>query len=154
MKKLFLILLAFATTSVHGQDMDSFIELLRSDVKTGRKAIITEAMEFTGDEASAFWQVYRDYEFELDKQNDARLALLKDYAANFDAMTDAKAKELIEKSLHQQEDRVKLRKDYFKKFSKVLPATKAARFMQVDNQIQLLLDLKIASNLPLVEKVQ
>src|SRR5574341_203851 len=101
MKKFLLLLFVMAATTTYAQDVDSYIELMRSEVKTDKKTIITEAMECTEAEAAVFWPVYRNYEFELDKQADARLALIKDYAENFDTMTEAKAKELIEKALSQ-----------------------------------------------------
>ena len=149
MKKLVILFLLLSSMSLFAQD--DFIELLRQDLKTQKVAVITETMNFTEAESNAFWPVYREYDFEATKLADERLAIIKDYAANFENMTDVKAKELIERSMKNQENRLKLRKKYFKEFLKVLPAIKAARFAQVDNQIGLLLDLQIASELPLVE---
>jgi hypothetical protein len=66
-------------------------------------------------------------------------------------MTDAKAKELIEKSIKFQKDRLDVKAKFFAEFCKVRPVTRAAQLMQVDHQMQLLLDLQIAGELPLVE---
>jgi hypothetical protein len=140
------------TTTTFAQDVDSFVELLRSDVKTEKKAIITKVMEFNEAEASAFWPEYRNYEFDLDKLGDARLVLIKDYAQNFEKMTDEKATELIDKAFDFRENRLKLQEKYFKKFSKILSAVKAAKWAQLENQITLLIDLQITAELPLVEK--
>ena len=152
MKKLLLTVFLLLTTATFAQDLDSFIELLRSDVKTEKKAIITEVMQFNDTEAAAFWPAYRNYEFELDKVGDARVALIKDYAENYETMTDAKAKELMDKSFKFREDRLKLQKKYFQEFSKILSPVKAAKWAQLENQINLLIDLQISSELPLVEK--
>jgi hypothetical protein len=152
MRKYLLTLFVFAATTIFAQDVDSFIELLRSDVKTQKKAIITEVMEFSEQESAAFWPVYRNYQLELDKIGDARVALIKDYAANYETMVDAKASELMEKAFKFREERLKLQKKYFKEFSKILSPTKAAKWAQLENQITLLIDLQIASELPLVEK--
>ena len=149
MKKLVFLLLLFSSLSLFAQD--DFIELLRQDLKTQKVAIITEAMDFTEVESNTFWPVYRKYDFELTKLGDENLAIIKDYAANYENMTNEKAKELMDRSIKYREDVLKLRKKYFKEFQKVLPAIKAARFMQVENQIGLLVDLQIASELPLVE---
>lgn len=151
MKKLFAILVVLFATNIFAQDVDAFVEMLRSDLKTQKVAIITDVMDFTEEESSAFWPVFREYDLELNKINDHRLALIKDYAANFDKMTDMKAKELMDASLKNREDELKLRKKYFKQFDKILPTIKAARFIQLENQIDLLIDLQIASELPLVE---
>ena len=153
MKKSLLLLFALAATAVQAQDdLDSFIELLRSDVNTSKKTIITAAMDFNDTQAAAFWPIYRNYEFDLDKLGDARVAMIKDYADSYDNLSDAKAKELAERAFKFQEDRLKLGKKYFKEISKALSPTMAAKFAQVDRQIQMLIDTQIASELPLIKK--
>jgi len=152
MAKRFILVLAvlfLASLAAYGQE--SFIELLRSDVKTQKKAIITEAMDFTEEQAAQFWPVYREYEFEFAKIGDDRVALIKDFANNYENMTDEKAKEITNKALKIEEETFKLKKKYVGKFSKVLPATTVARFLQVENQINNLVNLQISSELPLIE---
>ena len=150
MKKLLFIIVFVLVTSV-GYAQEAYIELLRSDVKTKKVAIITEVMQFTNEEANAFWPVYREYEVELSKMGDARIALIRDYARNYDTMTDEKAKELIQRALKLEERRTKLKKRYFKKFDKALSSKTVAKFFQLENQINLLIDLQIASELPLIK---
>ncbi len=132
--------------------LDAYIEMARSDLKTQKTAIITHAIPLTEQESAAFWPVYRKYDLALNQLNDQRVALIKDYAANYQTMTDAKAKELADRMLAWDEKRLKLKKQYFAQFNKVLPAAKAARLMQIENRIGLLIDLQIAANVPLVEK--
>ena len=150
MKRLLFVMVFVLATTV-GYAQDAYIELLRSDVKTKKVAIITEAMQFTNEEAKAFWPVYREYEFELTKIGDGRLELIKDYAQNYETMTDEKAKELVDRALKLEGKRTKLKKKYFKKFDKVLSSKTAAKFFQLENQINLLIDLQIASELPLIK---
>ena len=150
MKKLLLIIVFVLVTSI-GYAQEAYIELLRSDVKTKKVAIITEVMHFTNEEAKAFWSVYREYEFELSKIGDGRLELIKDYAQNYETMTDEKAKELIEKALKLEGKRTKLKRRYFRRFDRVLPSKTVAKFFQLENQINLLIDLQIASELPLIK---
>ncbi len=152
MKKLFLMVFIFSFTSVFAQDVDSYIELLKSDVKTDKIAIITEVMAFTEEQAELFWPVYREFEYELDKLSDKRIANIKDFAANFDSLSDAKADELIKSSFDFQEDRLDLNKDFYNQFAVVLTPTVAAKYMQLEHQIQLIIDLGISSNLPLAKK--
>jgi hypothetical protein len=75
------ILLSFAPA--YGQ-VDSYVELLRSDIRTEKQAILTQVMQFSDEQASVFWPIYREYDLELSKYADRRLALIKDYAANFE----------------------------------------------------------------------
>ena len=146
------MLIIATATAAYGQDVNSYIELLRSDVKTQAREIITESMHFSEHDASVFWPLYRNYEFELGKLGDARVALIKEYAEHYDSMTDKKAEELMNNAMKFQDDRLKLKKKYFKKIAKALSATTAAKFTQVDNELQLLIDLQISSQLPLVKK--
>lgn len=152
MKKYLLAVFVFVATAIFAQDVDSFIELLRSDLRTETKAIITEVMQFNEAEAAAFWPIYRNYQFDLDKIGDARVALIKDYADNYQTMTDTKAAELMERAFKFREERLKLGRKYFREVSKALSPTRAAKWAQLENQIQLLIDLQINAELPLVEK--
>ena len=131
---------------------EEWLELLRSDIKTEKVALLTEAMEFTPEEAEIFWPIYREYDLELAKLGDTRLALIKDFAANYENMTEAKAKELAQKTFKLDADRLKLQQKYYQKVEKALSATEAARFIQVERQIRLLIDLQIAAEMPLIRK--
>jgi len=131
---------------------DTYLELLRSDIKTNTVAILTEVMELSDAEGEKFWPIYRQYEVDAAKIGDRRVAMLKDYAASFDTMTDAKAKETADAYFKLQDDKLKLSKDYFKKVEKELGSNTAARFTQVMNQINLLIEVQIAASIPLIDK--
>ena len=81
-----------------------------------------------------------------------RLDLLKKFARVYDNLTDSAAKELSDQWFKLQDQRMSTRKKYFKRFEKEISTTTAARFFQVDNQIESLMDVQIASNLPLMER--
>jgi hypothetical protein len=151
MKKLLLVAFFFSITSVFAQDVDSYIELIKSDVKTQKKAIITEVMTFSEMESEAFWPIYNEYEYELSKLSDKRIANIKDFAVYYDSLTNEKADQLIMNSFNFQEDRLSLNKKYYKKFAELLTPMVAAKYMQLENQIQLILDIGIAANLPLAK---
>ena len=148
MKKLLFVALLLVASTAFAQD--GYIELLRSDIRTEKIAIVTDVMQLSGEQSEQFWKVYKEYDHEMSKVNDLRIALIKDYAEHYEKMTDEKALEIIAKSSEFQDKRMDLRKKYFQEFLEVLPATKAARFMQLDHQISLLIDLQIAAELPLI----
>ena len=131
--------------------VDQYMEMLRTDVRAEKVAVITEVMEFTDAEGELFWPIYREYELELAALFDKRLALIKDYADHFEAIDDDKADELINGSFKLMEKRAKLQKSYYKKIKKAVGAKRAATFMQLERQINLLIDLQIAANLPLID---
>ena len=156
MRKLFAALLlslfAFSTVSVaqsNEPSLDSYIESLRADLRADKVAIITEAMRFNDQDSKAFWPVYRKYEAEVTKVNDQRVALIKAYADKFTTMTDADAKAMIEQSLDFESRRTDVKKKYAKEFQKAgLSSLTVAKFLQLEHRLDLLVDMKIASELP------
>ena len=66
-------------------------------------------------------------------------------------MTDDKARELAKKSFDLEEKKTGLKRKYFKKFAKAIAAKKAARFFQIENQINTALDLQVAASVPLIK---
>jgi flagellar biosynthesis chaperone FliJ len=153
MKKLLLsAILLLSSFALNAQNVDDFIEALKTNIKTERKAIIMESMKFTESESKAFWPIYNEFELEIDKLSAKRIKNIKDYADNYEKMTGEKANELIQNAFKFQKERLSLNESYYKKYAKALPVTTAAKYMQLENQIQMLIDLKIASELPLVKK--
>jgi hypothetical protein len=132
-------------------NLRAFIELARSDLKTQKASLIAENLPLTDEEAIEFWPLHRDYEAELSKLNDQKLALIARYANSYQTMSDKEAGELANGSFNVEQKKVELKRKYFKRFSKVVPATKAARFFQLENQINLALDLQVAASLPLIK---
>ena len=129
--------------------LDSYLESLRADVRADKVAIITDAMQFNDQDGKAFWPVYRKYEADLMKVNDQRVALIKSYADKFTTMTDADAKGMIEQSLDFESSRTDVKKKYAKEFQKAgLSSLTVAKFIQLEHRLDLLIDIKIASELP------
>jgi len=132
-------------------NLKEYVELLRQDVKSQKVAIITAMMGFSPQEASVFWPIYIQYDAELTKLSDERVQVIKDYALNYDNLTDAKADELVTKSADILGLRLDLQKKYYQIFREKLGALKAAKFTQVEHQLLLIIDLQIASSLPVIE---
>jgi hypothetical protein len=144
--------LFLAPVAAFGQEesFDRYLELMRSDIQTQKTAILTEALQLTDEEGAIFWPIHREYEVERAAVADRYVALIKEYAAAFENMTHAKAKEIAEASIKIEEDRVKLQKDYWKKFDKEVNSTIAARWLQLERTISNLLLLQVQTELPLI----
>ncbi len=71
---------------------------------------------------------------------DNRSAAIKEYARDCDTMDDAKANRLAERYLALDSERLALRERYYKKFKKALGAKTAARFIQLEDRMNLLAD--------------
>jgi hypothetical protein len=132
-------------------NLRAFIELARSDLKTQKTLIIAQNIHFTDDEAAEFWPLHSQYNLELNKLLDERLQLLNQYAGIYQTMTDQQATAMANKVFSWEEKRTKLKRTWFKKFSKVVPAKKAAQFFQIENQLNAALDLQVAASLPLIK---
>jgi len=151
MKKLMLIMALFSATSLFAQNVDDFVQLLKSDVQSQKIEIITQVMNFTDKQSEVFWPIYNDFSNELMKLSDKRISNIKDFAANYDSLTDKKADQLINNAFDFQSDRLSLNKKYYNKFAKALTSTVAAKYMQLEYEIQLIIDLSVNSNLPLAK---
>lgn len=141
-------LLATASPAFAERDV---VELLRSDLRTEKVAILTEALAMDAATSELFWPIYREYETELSKINDARLANIKDYAANYESMTDEKAKELVNTAFSLSDERTKLVKKYVGKVEKATSTRLAARWAQCEMSLNAIVDAQIATELPLIK---
>jgi hypothetical protein len=130
---------------------EGYIALMRSDVQAKKTDIIRQNLTLTDDQAKKFWPLQRSYENDLSKVNDKRLEVLRDYAKNWDSLSDTTAKDLGTRLLDFQKKRIDLRSKYFDRMSKEVSPTVAAKFFQIETQMESLIDLEIASSVPLVK---
>jgi hypothetical protein len=130
---------------------DQDIEMLRSDLRAKRKQITAENLPLTSDEATKFWPVYEDYRQEAKKAADKRWALLKEYAANYNSMTDAQAADYMNRSTAMEQEFISLRMKYVPLFEKVISPKKTALWYQIDRRIDLLINLQLSSAIPMVD---
>ena len=137
-------------SSAFSQSFDDYLEVVRDVLKTEKKAAVAETMTLSDAESGPFWSLYNEYNAELYKVHTERVNIIKDFAANYESMTDEKADGLVNRSLAYQTKLLKLNKSYYKKFKKILPASKAALYFQVESKIDALIDAELATEIPLV----
>jgi len=130
---------------------DKDVQLLRQDLRSKKKQLIAANLKLTDVEATKFWPVYDQYTDELTKINDTKTALIKDYANNWGTLTDAQALDLTKRSMDVEAQINALRTKYVPIINKVLPGTKTATFFQMDRRIGMMMDLQLASQIPLVQ---
>ena len=132
-------------------NLSAYAELLRSDVRAEKVAIITEVMGFTAAEDAAFWPIYREYEVEMAKLGDERVAMIASYARSYSKRTDAAAETLAKQAFDLEARRQKALASCYERVKKATSPRTALRFLQVEHQMLLLIDLQIAASLPIVE---
>lgn len=135
-------------TSPREQNLQEYITLLREDVRSQKSAVMSAVMQLDPDEAAQFWPIYRDYDAELGKVNDLRVANIEEYSRTYTQLTDAKADELIRNAITYQKQRADLLTKYYSRVKQEMGAITAARFVQVEHQLLLIIDLQLASSLP------
>ena len=132
-------------------NLTAYAELLRSDVRAQKVAIITEVMGFTEAEDAVFWPIYREYDLEMAKLGDERIAMIAEYARNYSSLTDAIAEKLAGKALELEARRQALKAKYFDRLKTALSPRTALRFLQVEHQLLLIIDLQISAALPVAK---
>lgn len=135
-------------------NLDSAIEVARADMRAEKSAIVSRAMDFTAKDGAAFWPIYRQYEYERASLDDSRVAVIKQYAGKYPNLTDAEAKAMAERMFEYDSRLAGLKKKYFKKFNKVLPALIVTKFFQLDRRVDLLADMNVESSLPPLTQAQ
>ena len=131
--------------------VDQDIDLMRKDIRSHKKQIIAANLQLTDAEAVKFWPIYDQYTAELAAINNDKYALIKEYAQNYATMTDAQADDWIQRLLKLDVNVAGLRQKYWPNFRKVLPAKKTALYVQVERRAQMLIDLQITSQVPLIQ---
>ena len=153
MKLIFsLILLVSFSTAVSAQTaLDEQIALTRQSAHTDRKIIIMGNMTFTADESAQFWPAWNEYRAAMAANGDRTLALIKDFAANFETMTDQKADEIMTDHFSIEMQNVVIKQKFAQEIDKFMPAQKVMRVIQIENKLDAAIDLQLASEIPLTQ---
>jgi hypothetical protein len=130
---------------------DQDIDLLRKDIRSQKKQIIAANIQLTDAEAEKFWPVYDQYAAELVKINDAKYAAIKEYATSYSTLTDDQALSLSRQIIGVDQSVAQLRMKYVPMFSKVISGKKTALFFQLDRRLVMLIDVQLASQIPMVQ---
>jgi len=149
MKHLLVVVLLIISATALAQN--NTLDLLRQDLKTQKVAIMTASLPLTEKQADLFWPIYREYDHELSRLGDRRLAVLKNFSANYDKIDEKLAEQLVKESFSIAGDRNDLLEKYYKKAAKAVGVITAARFLQVENQMLTLIDAQIIDQVPLVK---
>lgn len=141
---------AAAKSDAEKKNIQAYINLLRENVRQNKTEIMGAIMALSAADAAKFWPIYSEYDAQLTKLNDQRVENIKQYARDYAQMTDEEADQLVQKSTTYQKERAELLVQTYEKVKQALGAITAARFAQVEHQLLLIVDLQIASSLPVV----
>ncbi len=159
MKKIVLLLMLVSALSISlpvaaaQKPTDSDMQILLEKVKADKKLLVAANMKLSEAEAKKFWPVYDAYQAELGKLNKRVVTLIKAYAEDYNnnSMTDEKSKKMVTEMISIDEAEVAMKKAFVPKLYKAIPATKVARYLQIENKIRAALRYEIAGAVPLVK---
>jgi hypothetical protein len=129
---------------------DSDIAMLRADIRSKRKQVVAANMTLTPEEATRFWPLFDEYTNVVRKVNDKRWAMMKEYAASNGKMTDQQAKDHMQKSAGVDAELIELRVKYMPRFEKLVAPKKVVQLYQIDRRLDLMMNLQLASLIPVI----
>ena len=135
-----------------GVEVDKDLALMRRNIRADKKKIIAANLPLTETEATKFWPVYDEYVAEMTKHNDEFYGIIREYAAHQKTITDAQASSMIKRWVEIQIGQAQTRQKYIPVFERVIPAKTVALFFQIDRRLYIVLDLQVASEIPLITK--
>jgi hypothetical protein len=129
------------------------MEILRQKIKADKKLVVAENLKLTDAEGTAFWPVYDAYQKDLQQINKRLAAVVLAYADAYNKgpVGNDVAKKLLDEAVAVDEAEVKLKVSYIPKILATLPATKAARYVQIENKIRAAIRYELAEGIPLVD---
>jgi hypothetical protein len=142
-----------ATSPVLAQSAsDTNMEILKEKLKADKKLLIAGNMDLSDAEAKQFWPVYEAYQKDLDAVNKQLGKTIQEYADAFNngMIPNDTAKKLLNEAISVEEQEVKLKRTYADKLGKVIPATKVARYIQMETKIRSVIKYEMAQQIPLV----
>jgi len=142
-----------AQTKTGGDKPASNLAIVHEKLKADKKLIVAKYMELTESEAQKFWPVYDAYQKDLDAANERLQKLLETYAADYrnNSLTDEKAKKMLDDWIVMERDEGKRRTAFAPMVLQALPAKKAARYLQIENEYRILLRYDLAATVPLIQ---
>ena len=150
---LFAALIVFTQTAI-AQDRaagPAEMQQLRAALKTDKRAYVAAALGLTDAEAKKFWPLYDAYQRTLNLANQDRNVVIVDLVGTDRPLTDAYAKYLLKDMIDADDAEIRARRTLQNRLVKVLPAKKAARYLQIESKIRALQAYDIAEGIPLIK---
>ena len=129
------------------------MEIFKQKVRADKKLLVAQYLNLTEAEGTAFWPLYDAYQKDLQQANQRLEAVITSYAEAYNKgpVANDAAKKLIDEALAIEESEARQKSAVAQKVLAVLPAIKAARYIQMENKVRALIRYELAANIPLVQ---
>jgi len=155
MKKL-IVLSVFLFVSVNFAQIESFDSEYIGDVKADAWGtyieIVADNLTLTDEQVAIFTPMLENYVADQNDVADMRVKNTEEYMMNYYAMDDSTARNLLNKALEIEQERMNIRREYMGKMLEKLPAVVVGKFFQLDARIFALIDLVRMSSIPMVRE--
>jgi hypothetical protein len=151
---LFISLFAAVNLSAQGDILkNQHFVAARKMIQENQEMIIREDLLLTAEEEAAFWPLYEKYQADTLPIRDRYVTLIADYLRQYETgiLTNEYAEQMIDGYFDVKADLMKVRKRYVRRFAKVMPMLKVARFYQLENKMAADVEAELALLVPLVE---
>ena len=153
-KTIIFFLLIFASIGfAQIESFDSeYIEEVKADAWGTYVEIIEDNLVLTDEQAEIFLPMLDEYLADQGKVADMRMKNTQEYMMNYYDLDDATAKNLLNKAVEIEQERMNIRREYMDKMLEKLPAKVVGKFFQLDARIFALIDLVRMSSIPMVRE--
>lgn len=131
---------------------DGSMQYLIEKVSADKRHFVRDKIKLSEEESELFWPVYEEYQNELFLLRSRTLRLVKDYAEDFENMSDETAGDLLDEFMAIKALDLSLRQVYLPRFRQALPDVKVLRYYQIENKIDAALMYEIGAKIPLVKE--
>ena len=129
------------------------MQILRDKIKADKKLVVAANLKLSDADGKTFWPIYDAYQKDLEGINQRIAKLIESYADayNKNTLNNDTAKKLTDEAIAIEGAEVDLRKNYAGRLGKAgVPATTAARYLQIESKIRAIVRYELAANIPLV----
>jgi Spy/CpxP family protein refolding chaperone len=124
-------------------------QVLLKQIQADRRSIFADNLGLTDEESVKFWPIYDEYEAKRQKLEERYIAMVNDFANNYDTLTDEQALKILEERMTIEVKMLELKNEYTRKVAKALPGKKALRYAQIESRITNILRRNLYSVMPL-----
>jgi len=151
MKKNLLMFILSISTGVGAQTSAADDVAIIQDIYGKSKTqVIVEYLQLPESQSAAFQEIYDKYEIERKELGKKKIQIIEDYAANYDTLSDEKAAELTQANLKNNQNLDKLLSKTFNKAKKVVGGKSAAKFVQLEQYLQIIIRSELQDNIPFI----
>lgn len=145
------LLIGRAKVGFQEDPVRDYIDAVRVELIDGKVSLISGVMKLSDEEAEVFWPIYYEYELELFDIGDRRVELIERFITAHQAkvLNDLEARKMAAEWFKQETDRLGLLKKYHELIANKLSLLHAIQFLQIEHRVNTVIDLMIASELPL-----